>query len=427
MGSNCSSIWGCSPLPLLPQSVRQRFAELPAPAALTACTGRPWSLEDLDASFWEANDSISRNAAAEIAKQFASLLNRAGGLPVYENPAAPTMELGSLKLSARTSAAFKRALSSSRIGVQGLDFETLLELPGIGAKRVLELSCALEAALISPSESVRVPAEIGQFYRELRQWVSAELGHATLADVLPPAGAAWPASAAKLWERVRHAVLPPPTDVRRSVSDSVPALLDRAIADCSELTLVILRARILACCEPTRLEVLTAALGETTERILSLERCGMQWLRRFDSQEYAPVMRRAERIRDAVGAAVPADAPELDEILGLVVADIEGSERRVLARELMLWLAGPYQKHRGWLLTGSNLVGRTVEVLLRDRDLVEYGAAEKLRRALSEIGILPVYQELWAEWVKEAARVEAQFGSDSRIVLETGSAVFRAR
>ena len=136
MRSRSMSTWGYAPLPLLPHAVRRRFAHLNAPKALARSVGVELKLEDLDGRFWESHSEVSTAAATEITRLFASLVASCSDVPLCESATVRSIELASMPLCARSRGAFRRAIASDRIELNGLSFRTLLTMPGIGVKRV---------------------------------------------------------------------------------------------------------------------------------------------------------------------------------------------------------------------------------------------------------------------------------------------------
>ncbi len=419
MRSRSKSTWGYAPMPLLPYAIRRRFGSRRAPPALQSDTGATLELKDLDGGFWESHGEISSKAATDLASVFGDLVGVCGEDALCEVASRRSIELASIPLSSRTRSAFKRALANDRIELHGLSFDTLLAMPGIGTRRVLEFSCALETVLAAPEKTPRPPADLAHFFAAMSEWAASERGESTLFDALAPADTRWPKPAVDAWERLRRLELGPPG--RQQSRDTAAELFHRAVSQCSELTILVLRARVLASCEPTRLEVLSAALGETPERILELERHGLDWLQRFYSPGQAPVMERAKQLRAAIGVAVPAEAAEVDAAVERIVSDLLDPASRDLAREIMFWLAGPYQKHDGWLLTGSNLVGRSVELVQSAARHDETTAGADVPNALRQLGVLPRYHDLWLDWVREVAGVEARSASPDSAVAKLGS------
>lgn len=362
-------------------------------------------LADLGPDFWSHCPELDGRRLADIADLATRLLTQHAGLLISDSPPEGPVAIDSIPLSPRTAKLLRAAFGADHFAPREICFGALRAIPHVGTKRVLEIACALE--LVDPPQRriQPLPAEIESFFSMMTEWCGRDLGHATLELVLPAARPDWPQPAARLWESIRKAATGIPAAPVPQETDSVPALLAREIAEWDDLTTTVLRARILAISESTRLEVLAAALGETPNRIIELESRGIELLERLRAEGFGPVLERAEEIRRRLGAAIPSDDPAVADALEWGISDFDGWGSRELAIELLLWLAGPYRRHEGWLLTGVNLVGRTAEALLEFHDAAGDDRPAKIVAALNEIGVLPTYHERWLDWVSDVGRL----------------------
>jgi hypothetical protein len=396
--------WGQAPWPLVPRVLRIECGHLPAPDSLAAVAGRPLKLADLDREFWKPHPAVDRRHLSDLVKCLDAVIRTQGDLPIVADSCDRLVSVAELDLSTQTTAVLKRLFGNGPVKLALMSFDELLKLPGVGIRRVLEIASALDAMLPARNEAAELPAEFRSFFRQLADWADTECFESTFTNVLPEPHPQWPDRLVDLWHRLGQASLPGVV-AHHNESDEVPALIQQAIAVCSPLQLVILRARVLSTTEPTRLEVLSAALGETPARIIELEQQGIEFLHRFEQPEYRLVLRRAERLRAAIGVAIPDDHPGIREALAEIMSDFDRSPMNDVVGELLLWLAGPYRRHNGWLAIGGDIVGRSTAAIMDHSDAGGAVRMSAVHEALTEIGILPQFQAQWIDWLVEVVGI----------------------
>ena len=220
-------------------------------------------------------------------------------------------------------------------------------------------ACVVEAAQSSQSSLKRVESSpqkaedtfsstVSDFFRVLGAWAAGEKQLVDIDSALPQPCADWPEEIRLLWKQIGFA------DAQRLAGDtiqrySVPILLSGWISSLDERHQRILSARTLAIDKPRTLDDLGESYCVTRERVRQIEQKAKKRLAEFRSAEYAPVLRRARRLRDRLGIALPSNDQSLIEAMTWVVADFGQSDLRKLAQQVFLWLSGPYRNHNGWL------------------------------------------------------------------------------
>jgi hypothetical protein len=217
---------------------------------------------------------------------------------------------------------------------------------------------------------------------------------------LPQPKPGWPPELVQLWKRVRYCSA---SDLAGTLRDrySVPDLVQQAFAGCDQRHRLILQARVLTTTKPTSLEALAAALCLTVHDVRSLQRAALGYLERLQTKPFRPVSGRARLIRERLGCAVPERDPVLKQALDWVVWDFKDFPDSDFARELMLWLAGPYRLKDRWYVTSADLPIRTVQALLEYRNRDGVIETSDVRKVLSRLAIHPKYHEAWIDRVGE--------------------------
>lgn len=410
--------WGKPPLPLVPIVLRRAIGHLQAPSSVCNEAGRKLTLEELGRSIWDSCPAFSANARADLVRLCASRRADFEDLPITDDFASNRRALDALRVSGGTMAALRKTLGRGVESLQGLTFGALLSMRNIGIRRALELSAAMEIGDSETESRDVAPPELLEFFVAISRWAAGERGESVLGDLLPAPDPRWPEDVAASWLKLKQVSIEPFGPLSADAESAAPLLM-RALSRCGEQVIVVMRARVLAISEPTRLEVLSAALGETPARLLELEQAGRDILAQLSLEAYRPVMRRAEKLRARIGAAAPLDDVAVDRALDLAVSDFSDRHFRELAREVFLWLAGPYHKHQGWLLIAENLVGQTVNAIIRFRGSDGGVDAKRLQDALCEIGIRPSCHDAWINWVVDVARIA--YGESPREPAQAGS------
>lgn len=451
--------WGQAPAPLVPAALRRIAGDTAAPASLEAAFGRPVTLVELDASIWSVGAThLGKTGLADLVKALTPLLNTHADLLLVDREDALSTVPDALALTPQTHKHLASALQGSPLGAT-LTFGDLLAMPQVGPRRAIEIACALEAHLDEHSAAVmsatiavpserpeetivgdavigvfdapiepgpehdetlagtvvlppgerrerdrrqagRTPREIKTFFRVLAAWTSGERGEQTLKNALPQPKPGWPPELIQLWKRVRYCSA---AELAGSLRDrySVPDLVQQAFAGCDQRHRLILQARVLTTTRPTSLEALSTALCKPVEDVRALQREALGYLERLQTKPFRPVSGRASLIRQRLGCAVPERDSVLRQALEWVVSDFTEFPDLEFARELMLWLAGPYRLKERWFVTSADLPMRTVQALLEHRNRDGVIEMSIVRKVLSDLAIHPKYHEAWIDHIGE--------------------------
>ena len=299
----------------------------------------------------------------------------------------------------------------------------LLEVPNFGKKCLAEVKEVLGSLGLTlgmqkdvsqhkqnnmlPLNQARdtIPSEIKNFFQTLGAWAAGEQHLDNLEEVLPMAQGDWPPELCQLWEQIR--VWDAPALGGELVKQySVPALVSRYIDELDDRMIDILVARIFACDKADTLEMLGVRHGLTRERVRQLERKIIKKLEFiFRSEKYFPVTRRAAKLREKLGIAVPTTHVGVKEMLNWVIADFKRDDSQTLLQGLFMWLAGPYKERQGWLLINHNIIEKSRKKLLAqetDRALIP---TMNVNQVLSELEIQETHHDLWIEHLKIFLRV----------------------
>jgi hypothetical protein len=454
------SSWGDAPCPLVPAALREISGDTPAPTALEPVIGRPVKLADLDASIWPPGETrLGKAGCAALVKVLTPLLHAHESLRIVGGDTASAVELDALPLTPQTRKHVAAALQGAPLAPTSLTFADLLAMPQVGPRRAIEIACALEACLGEP-EAAAVPAtvpapdahpeetiacdgvppgferplaspppldetlvgtvvlppgerregdrrkaghtprEIKTFFRVLAAWASGERGEQTLKNALPQPKPGWPPELVQLWKRVRYCSA---EELAGNLRDrySVPDLVQQAFAGCDQRHRLILQARVLTTTRPTSLEALATALCKPVDDVRELQREALGYLERLQGKPFRPVSGRASLIRQRLGCAVPERDSVLRQALDWAVSDFTEFPDLEFARELMLWLAGPYRLKERWFVTSADLPTRTVQALLEQRNRDGVIEMDVVRKVLSNLAIHPKYHEAWIDRIGE--------------------------
>lgn len=135
------------------------------------------------------------------------------------------------------------------------------------------------------------------------------------------------------------------------------------------------------------LEDLGRELGVTRERVRQVESKALTAAQdALASDMFGPLRWRASDLRDVVGVAVLEDSELLDDALSWAVRGLASPEI-CDAGELMLWLAGPYERDDGWLVQSSHSLTelrREFEARVLGHMLIDEG---EVREVLEGLGL----------------------------------------
>jgi hypothetical protein len=410
-------VWGKAPYPLVPASLRAVAGEMLAPDSWQAEGAAPLTLQAFDRSLWLRRLEPTKAQLTHLVQCLTPLLREHAELHVVDSVGGFTVPIVALCLAPQTERVFAQYFGDAGIRPEALTFGQLLDIAQVGPKRTLEFACALEAliedaqagprvraeAVASSSKepsSPRTPREIKAFFRVLAAWAAGERGEQTLKDALPPPKQNWPPELVQLWKRVRYCSAPELAGGLRARYD-VPQLVAQAFEGCNERHLIILQARVLTATKPTSLDSLASALAISGEEGRTLQRDALSYLERLQTNAFRPVVGRARMMREKIGAAVPARDSVIKQALDWVIADFPADGRREFARELMLWLAGPYRLQDGWYVVSADLPVRSTQALLEHRDHRGVVVKSAIREVLSGLAIHPKYHEAWIDRLGE--------------------------
>jgi hypothetical protein len=401
----------------VPATLRAVVGDTLAPPSWHDNESAPLLLRTFDRSLWSDACEPSKAQLNDLVQCLTPLLRDCADRNVVDVADAMTVPLVALCLTPQTERVFAQHFGDSEIVPHGLTFGQLLDIPQVGPKRTLEFACALEAliedAYAGPKvrveaaanagqshNSPRTPREIKAFFRVLAAWAAGERGEQTLKNALPPPKQNWPPELVQLWKRVRACSAPELAGGLRARYD-VPQLVAQAFDGCSRRHRIILQARVLTATKPTSLDALASALGVTAEDVRALQREALSFLERLQTNAFRPIVGRARMMRERIGAAVPARDSAIKLALDWVVADFTADGPNEFARELMLWLAGPYRLYDGWYLIAADLPERSIQALLEHRDQRGIIVRSAIREVLSGLAIHPKYHEAWIDRLGE--------------------------
>lgn len=250
-----------------------------------------------------------------------------------------------------------------------------------------------------------MPSEVRDFFQTLGAWAAGEQRFDRLKEALPIAQGEWPPELCRLWEKIKE------SDTRMLGGElvnqySVPVLVSRYMDELDNRTIDILVARVFAREKPDSLEILGIRHGLTRERVRQLERKIIKKLEFiFRSEKYSPIKRRAAKLREKLGNAVPVTHASVEQALNWVIADFKHAENRTLLQGLFMWLAGPYKEREGWLLVNHNIVENSRKRLLAQQTDSALIPTMNAHEMLSELGIRETHHDSWIDHLKIFRRV----------------------
>jgi hypothetical protein len=410
-------VWGKPPCPLVPATLRAVVGDTLAPASWHDEVSPPLTLQAFGRSLWNEHGEPSKAQLSDLVQCMTPFLRDCADRNVVDVTDAMTVPLVALCLTPQTERVFAQHFGDSEIVPQDLTFGQLLAIPQVGPKRTLEFVCALEALIENvhagpevraeaeanagqSQHSPQTPREIKAFFRVLAAWAAGERGEQTLKNALPPPKQNWPPELVQLWKRVRSCSAPELAGGLRARYD-VPQLVAQAFEGCNRRHRIVLQARVLTATKPTSLDALASALGITAEEVRVVQREALSFLERLQTNAFRPIVGRARMMRERIGAAVPAKDSVIKLALDWVMADFAADGPNDFARELMLWLAGPYRLHDGWYLIAADLPERSTQALLAQRDQRGIVVRSAIREVLSGLAIHPKYHEAWIDRLGE--------------------------
>ena len=427
--------WGRPPTPLFPRCLRDTIGDHLAPAGLDRPPGVGLRLADLGCEYWDHQSEVSTAAlnslAALVHRHFNEIayVSAVTGVP-------PIDSLERLPLRVRTMNCVSAAgYADNPESLVGLTVSELLEMRNFGAVSLLDLLCVLEA-LSPPGSSassgpdnllVRLPGSAGsddggrvaptiashhdedagdainghsrvdvvRLLREIAAWGVGEHGLQRFEDLFQIAAEPPLDTVNEAWAVLRAVPLAEMAGEgwrEYSPQHAVAAFLDQL----DERQLLILDERLLPTSGHKTLDDLARALGVTRERVRQLESRLISTLEAAD--DLAPARRRAWKLAETLGAAVPAGAPEIDEALNKVWGGAGQLARESREASLLLYLAGPYKEQRGWLISRNSQerVSAIQAELVAAADRTGVIGDEKRGEVLTAAGL---HARWWDKWV----------------------------
>lgn len=186
--------------------------------------------------------------------------------------------------------------------------------------------------------------------------------------------------------------------------ESMDLLLDELLGRLHERDCHVFFRRIPLNAIPT-LNDLGEEFGLTRERVRQLELRAETEIRQAITEErFAPVQWRAHTLRGLLGSAVPRDSDLFHEAIARVTRDIR-EDIREIARDLFLWLAGPYERDAatGWIANTEVPGAETANGFLDAEGHVDLAG---LKSFLSRRRIVPAIHQDWLEHIARVRVIE---------------------
>jgi hypothetical protein len=243
----------------------------------------------------------------------------------------------------------------------------VLEIRTLGVRSLVDLLCVLESAA-----QVDWSAQLDENpTRDERPEIYEYRGAISVLGRHLPVVAAWAKEELELetvGELLRLGDLHPPAEIDedvRALSEiklqeiagseaerfSVSGCLRRLLEKLDERDLVILRDRVAALTPPQTLEVLGQRLGGVTrERVRQIE--AKVRARLTVEHLEGPLSRRASKVGDRLGVAVPVDSAIVEHAKEWALRDLRDFDDS-LVWPLLVYLGGPYRVRDGWLVAAD--------------------------------------------------------------------------
>ena len=365
--------WGQAPTPLLPRVIVARIGHLSVPSSLKEILGEQATLETLNQHLWKEVDSVDRHCLRDLVKKVGPRLPALFHLPVMSGePLNPQIQY--LPLSTRGRTCVRKHLD--QLTWRPLTIGDVLSVPRMGYHCAIEFLSVVEAAgeylSVEAADDYPIqqlslaaallPEQVDSALRMLAAYAAGERNLETLKAVLPDPLEDWPSEIKQQWALIGNVGT---SGLAGGLASeySVPVLMGRALGGINDRSREILLKRILSFEDRTTLKRLGKHYGVSKERVRRVEKNALGSLNQLKTIRYRPVFRRAQVVREQLGVGVPAKDRVVQDALDRSTKDIEDIPAR-FAQAVMLWLAGPYHRHRDWLLAEGNLEQSTRETLL---------------------------------------------------------------
>jgi hypothetical protein len=149
-------------------------------------------------------------------------------------------------------------------------------------------------------------------------------------------------------------------------------------------------------------------MGVTAQRVRQREARAKERLRQAITEPaLAPLRWRAHSLRNLVGLAVPVASEHLENSLIWVTRDVsEPGKQRV--RDLLLWIAGPYQvdTETRWCARAELPGPETVDTFLEPEGDVDL---DRLAEWLGQSGLVPAVHQEWLVQIAHATNFHGRF------------------
>ncbi len=407
--------WGQAPTPLLPRVIVAKIGHLSVPPALKEILGEQATLETLNQRLWKEVESVDKYCLRDLVKKVGPRLPPLSHLPVMSGEPL-NLQIQYLPLSTRGRTCVRK--HQDQLVWRPLTIGDVLSVPRMGYYSVIEFLSVVEAAgeylsvSAADDQPIRqlslagalLPEQVDSALRMLAAYAAGERNLETLQEVLPDPGEDWPSEIKQQWVLIGNVGT---SDLAGGLAReySVPALMARALGGINDRSQEILLKRILSFKDRTNLKGLARHYGVSKERIRQVEKNALGSLNQLKTTRYRPVFRRAQVVREQLGVGVPAKDRVIQDALDRSAKDME-----VLAagfvQAVMLWLAGPYYRHRDWLLAERNLEQATREALLdrvNDRGVV---TAAVVNETLMQVGFHERFHDDWMAFLGNFIPVE---------------------
>ncbi len=409
--------WGRAPTPLIPKSVLNLYSYLDAPQTIKKILGNHATLAELDGDIWSIADSVSGDCLAEIVDILKPRFNKFKHLRIYSDEQVPQF-LETLPFSIRTKNAIRAY--PEKFSQPQLRFNDVISVPAVGVRSAIEFACVVESAAENSTQFEFGPnkvayfdteespefSRITSFFKVVSAWALGEQKLASLASALPSPQPEWPQEIKNIWTELENIT------TEKLAGDalnhySVPKLITQELGSMDERLLDIAKERIFVVKDSATLEELGSKFNVTRERVRQLEQKTLSKLERFKSDEYLPVLRRAESLCGRLGSAVQENHSVVKDALNWVVEDFdEKHSDKQLVKSLLFWLAGPYQVHQNWLLDDKELPTKTINALLECRDQQGLIDRNNIYEILNNLRIHEENHLLWLEHLGKFLQVE---------------------
>lgn len=197
----------------------------------------------------------------------------------------------------------------------------------------------------------------------------------------------------------------------RGASDQAEAVKRAAmiLGGSTERESVIVDARITTLARRRTFEDLGAEFGCTRERVRQVEQKFVYRIgREIDRRD--SLARVAAHVRDAIGAAWPADA--MADIPGLIDPVLIDSDR--VETRLLLWTVGPFELVDGWLVRrpARRTIDRSRHALRVARAIGPVSVDEAIGQVI-RLDIRPQVAEAWIDWLRVVRQSRGEAPSES--------------